>query len=112
MFTLINESDKEEGETFHSVTLILKYQGLELVFIPEHPEAIKNIDIRANSGCFDTRPSNGAFRLTWSPELIVIQCARNGDGNGGAMSVVLETTPKLLMSLQLSLKKWKALMAN
>lgn len=101
-------SDQVDGKTFYYVTLVLKYQGLELVFIPENPEAIKNIDIKAASGCFDTHPSNGEFGVNWSPVAIVIKCARNG----GGMSITLKTTPELLMSLKSALKKWKDLMMN
>lgn len=75
---------------------------------PENPEAISDVDIKADSGTFDTDPSNGGFSLTWSRNLITVTVAKYGDGNGGEINLKLkDPSEATYLSLKKALSDWK-----
>lgn len=108
MFSLISEKFQEEEDSiYYEITLELKFEQLTLRFSPEFPKMIENVDVYSDSGCVDSRPSNGQFALMWSPTSITIVCRKYGDGCGDSMEISLLSTPELVKSLHSSLQLWK-----
>lgn len=101
--------DGAVGTMIYSVQLKFNIGDLTFFFDPEYPEHIRDVDITAESGRFDTSPSNGGFSLEWSPTVIRVSVAKYGDGRGGTLDVTVKANPEMLESLKSALREWKAL---
>lgn len=108
MFTLKTEIDGD----FVMVTLGLNIHGIEIEMMPEESEYIRNVNVDAGAGVYDSHPGNGSFFISWGPEKIVLNCAKFGGGNAGEMCIQIPSTPELLASLRDVLTKWKAAVAE
>ena len=80
--------------------------GTEISFEPENHEIIINLNIE-DSGEFDTSPSNGVYRFSWTPDSLCFKVGEYGDGNGVILTVKLPNTPEVLNSLKECLAIWK-----
>lgn len=100
-------SDGEGYDSDIDVELKLVLPTMTFCFSPEQTGHIRNVDVEAESGKFDTSPSNGAFSLKWSKTSIEICVAKHGDGCGGSFDLTLQTTPELQQSLHDCLRRWK-----
>ena len=61
---------------------------------------LKNVDLETDHGCFDSRPFNGDFSFSWSPQVIEICVAKYGDGNGGSIILSIPSSPESISELQ------------
>lgn len=107
MFSIKANKHQEGDEIYFEVELKLELEHLAIRFVPEFPEIIRVIDVNAEKGVIDARPSNGDFELRWEPTMITLYCGKYGDGRGGSLGTVLIPTPAMLASLRSSLQQWK-----
>lgn len=107
-FTLDTEIDGD----FVTVTLTLDLYGIKINFVPEECESIRNVNVEAEAGVYETDPSNGSFGLEWSPVYIILSCSKFGGGDAGELNIRIPSTPELLDSLRAALIKWKRVVAE
>ena len=106
MFSLEVEKDSAEYDPF----LTLKFSSEKCRFT-FHPEAPVPITV-ADSGSFNSRPSNGDCSFTWNSETITFDVGKYGDGEGGNLIIDVVNSPETMASLQKCLTKWNEVLSD
>jgi hypothetical protein len=85
MFSVVCNEEVYEDERI--LTTSIRYDNGKTV-MSWNPETTATAGTRA-AGAADGHTSNGTFRMSWSPDQVLFEAARYGDGLGGMMRLKL-----------------------
>ena len=97
------------------ILINIDHNGFHISLEPESIEAVEKINLDSNYGCFNSKPTNGEFYISWTPTHIRICVAKYGDGNGGSIILTIPSSSDLIKELcdvLLNLKKLQEVRKN
>lgn len=99
MFTVV------KNERTHNI--VYDSNEIQLTICPEDLQEFANTVINSDNGIINTNPSNGCFKIEWTPMFIEFSVAKYGDGQGGDMKIRIRSTPLIQKSFRDTLKEYR-----